>query len=143
MLSPSTRNQMPAGALAVVLLAFCAQAIAADDSQRLKTMSDSELEAGMKAGVQVVLQRVPIQMENQTVLVGAEYEPNTRIATYHYVQAGTFDPAALRTRFTTKNCTTPNVRAILSRGITFRHQFTAGDRMVDFSVTNGDCRSVS
>jgi len=140
--SPTTRNKLPARALALALLGFCAQAGAADDSKRLTTMSDTELDAGMKAGVQVVLQRVPIQMENQTVLVGAEYEPSAKIATYHYIQAGTFDPSALRTRFTTKNCTTPNVRAILSRGITFRHQITAGDRLLDFSVKNDDCRSV-
>ncbi|HYP70335.1 MAG TPA: hypothetical protein VEP93_05580 [Variovorax sp.] len=123
-----------------LLVAFVSPvAWSADDSERLSTMSDTELEAGMKSGVQVVMKRVPLQMEDQSVLVGADYEPVTRIATYHYLQATRLDPAALRTRLTTKNCTTPNTRAMMSRGITFRHLFTAGERQIDVTVRDSDC----
>jgi hypothetical protein len=125
--------------LLLALLGLAPLAHAADDSQRLSTMSESELEAGMKSGVQVVLQRVPIQMSDQSVLVGAEYEPQSRIATYHYVQTGGVDPATLRTRLTAKNCATPNTRAMMSRGVSFRHLYTTGNRLLDVTVTNSDC----
>ncbi|HSV57861.1 MAG TPA: hypothetical protein VLJ19_03100 [Variovorax sp.] len=126
-------------ALAVALLCLAPLVQAGDDSQRLSTMSESELEAGMRSGVQVVLQRVPIQMEDQSILVGAEYEPNTRVATYHYVQPRAVDPQALRIQLTAKNCATPNTRAMLSRGISFRHLYTAGKRLYDVTVTSNDC----
>ena len=127
--------------LAIGALLLCALPLAwaADDSQRLATMSESELEAGMKSGVQVVLQRVPIQMDDQSVLVGAEYEPATRVATYHYVQPVGLDPNDLRSRLTAKNCSTPNTRAMISRGIVFRHLYTVGMRQIDVTVKSSDC----
>lgn len=128
-------------ALAVALLCLAPLVRAGDDSQRLSTMSESELEAGMRSGVQVVLQRIPIQMEDQSILVGAEYEPNSRVATYHYVQPGGVDPQALRSRLTAKNCATPNTRAMMSRGISFRHLYTAGKRLLDVTVTSSDCQT--
>ena len=124
---------------ALVLSCAAPAAWSADDSQRLSTMSEKELEAGMKSGVQVVMQRVPMQMEDQSVLIGADYEPATRVATYHYLQATRLDPAALRTRLTAKNCSTPNTRAMMSRGIAFRHLFTVGERQVDVTVRDSDC----
>jgi hypothetical protein len=127
-------------AIGVALLCLAPLVQAGDDSQRLSTMSESELEAGMRSGVQVVLQRVPIQMEDQSVLVGAEYEPKSRVATYHYVQPRAVDPQALRTRLTAKNCATPNTRAMMSRGISFRHLYTAGKRLLDVTVTSNDCQ---
>lgn len=136
MLAPLRRLPM-ALALACVL----PMAWGADDSARLSSMSDSELEAGMKSGVQVVMQRVPIQMEDQSVLVGAEYEPASRVATYHYMQASKLDPASLRTRLTAKNCSTPNTRAMLDRGIIFRHLYTVGERQLDVTVRDRDCAS--
>jgi len=138
--------QSPILALGLALAALVSANALADpgeQAQRLATMSETEFEAGMKQGVQVVLQRVPIQMDDQSVLVGAEWEPAARVATYHYVQVRGFDPAALRSRITAKNCTTPNTRAILGRGITFRHLYTAGNRLLDFSVSQNDCRSFS
>lgn len=135
-------HRVPAlGPLSVALVLSCAlpAAWSADDSARLSTMSEKELDAGMKSGVQVVMQRVPIQMEDQSVLVGADYEPAHRVATYHYLQAGRLDPAALRSRLTAKNCSTPNTRAMLGRGITFRHLFTVGERQFDVTVRNSDC----
>jgi len=128
--------------LPVALVALsCAlpAAWAADDSARLSTMSETELDAGMKSGVQVVMQRVPIQMEDQSVLVGAEYEPASRVATYHYLQASRLDPATLRNRLTAKNCSTPNTRAMLGRGIAFRHLYTVGERQLDVTVRDSDC----
>lgn len=126
-------------AQAIVLACAPALALAADDSQRLQAMSESELEAGMMSGVQVVLQRVPLQMEDRSVLVGAEYEPSTRVATYHYVQAGSVDADALRNRLTAKNCSTPNTRAMMSRGIAFRHLYTVGPRQLGVTVKSSDC----
>lgn len=128
-------------ALAAALLCLAPLTQAADDSQRLSTMSESELEAGMRSGVQVVLQRVPIQMEDQSILVGAEYEPRNRVATYHYVQPAAVDPQALRSSLLAKNCGTPNTRAMMSRGISFRHLYTAGDRLYDVTVSGNDCGS--
>ncbi|MBS0455046.1 MAG: hypothetical protein JSS14_27420 [Proteobacteria bacterium] len=127
----------------VWLALSCALPLAwsADDSARLASMSESELDAGMKRGVQVVMQRVPIQMEDQSVLVGAEYEPASRVATYHYMQAGRLDPQSLRVRLTAKNCSTPNTRAMLDRGIIFRHLYTVGDRQLDVTVRDSDCTS--
>ena len=127
--------------LAAVLALLCAipATWSADDSARLSTMSETELDAGMKSGVQVVMQRVPIQMEDQSVLVGADYEPARRIATYHYLQASRLDPDALRNRLTAKNCNTPNTRAMMGRGITFRHLFTVGERQFDVTVRDSDC----
>lgn len=136
MLSRARLRHLP---MALALSCAVPLAWSADDSARLSSMSESELEAGMKSGVQVVMQRVPIQMEDQSVLVGADYEPAGRIATYHYLQAGRFDPAALRSRLTTKNCSTPNTRAMLGRGITFRHVFTVGARQFDVTVRDRDC----
>ena len=129
--------------LPIALALTCALPLAwsADDSSRLASMSDSELEAGMKSGVQVVMQRVPIQMEDQSVLVGAEYEPASRVATYHYMQASRLDPGTLRMRLTAKNCSTPNTRAMLDRGITFRHLYTVGQRQLDVTVRDSDCTS--
>ncbi|MFC5606366.1 hypothetical protein [Variovorax soli] len=143
----STALHLPAPLrhLPMALALSCALPLAwsADDSARLSSMSESELEAGMKSGVQVVMQRVPIQMEDQSVLVGAEYEPASRVATYHYMQARGLDPMALRTRLTAKNCTTPNTRAMLGRGIVFRHLYTVGQRQVDVTVRDRDCASSS
>lgn len=140
-MNPFAHRVSALGALSVVLVLSCAvpEAWGADDSARLATMSEIELEAGMKSGVQVVMQRVPIQMEDQSVLVGAEYEPASRVATYHYLQAGQLDPAALRNRLTAKNCSTPNTRAMMSRGIAFRHLFTVGERQFDVTVRDSDC----
>ena len=135
--TPAPRRHLP-----VALVLSCALPLAAwsaDDSARLSSMSDSELEAGMKSGVQVVMQRVPIQMEDQSVLVGAEYEPATRVATYHYMQARRLDLMTLRTRLTARNCSTPNTRAMLGRGITFRHLYTVGERQLDVTVRDSDC----
>ena len=125
--------------VALALLCALPFAGAADDSQRLASMSDTELEAGMKSGVQVVMQRVPLQMEDQSVLVGADYEPVSRIATYHYLQATRLDPQALRSRLTLKNCSTPNTRAMMGRGIAFRHLYTVGERQFDVTVRDSDC----
>jgi len=126
-------------AAALALLSALPIATAADDSQRLASMSDTELEAGMKSGVQVVMQRVPLQMEDQSVLVGAEYEPASRIATYHYLQATRLDPQTLRARLTEKNCSTPNTRAMMGRGIAFRHLYTVGERQFAVTVRDSDC----
>ena len=125
----------------LVLLGAMSLGFAGDDSARLASMSDTELEAGMKSGVQVVMQRVPIQMDDQSVLVGAEYEPGSRIATYHYLQASRLDPAILRSRLTAKNCSTPNTRAMMGRGITFRHLYTVGERQLDVTVRDSDCEA--
>ncbi len=125
--------------LALVLLCALPAASGADDSARLSTMSETELDAGMKSGVQVVMQRVPIQMEDQSVLVGADYDAASRVATYHYLQAGRLDPSALRSRLTAKNCGTPNTRAMLGRGIAFRHLFTVGEYQFDVTVHESDC----
>jgi len=135
---PMRRLQALAALLVATPLAF-----AGDDSARLSSMSDSELEAGMKSGVQVVMQRVPIQMDDQSVLVGAEYEPSSRVATYHYMQASRLDPATLRNRLTAKNCSTPNTRAMLGRGIAFRHLYTVGERQLDVTVRDRDCETRS
>ncbi|SFM63635.1 hypothetical protein [Variovorax sp. OV329] len=126
---------------ALVLLCALPLASAGDDSQRLASMSETELDAGMKSGVQVVMQRVPLQMEDQSVLVGAEYEPASRVATYHYMQATRLDPAALRNRVTAKNCATPNTRAMMGRGITFRHLYMVGERELNVTVRDSDCPS--
>ncbi|WP_213955299.1 MULTISPECIES: hypothetical protein [unclassified Variovorax] len=125
------------------MLALGAPATAADERSRLSTMSDTELEAGMKSGVQRVLQQVPIRMGDQATLIGAEYESRSRVATYHYIRPGGVDSSALRSRITAKNCNTPNVRALLARGVTFRHLYMVGDQQVDFSVTQRDCLKVS
>ena len=140
-MNPSTHRMSAPGPLPVALVLCCAWSICwgADDSARLSTMSETELEAGMKSGVQVVMQRVPIQMEDRSVLVGAVYEPASRVATYHYLQASWLDPAAVRHRLTAKNCSTPNTRAMMDRGITFRHLFTAGERQFDVTVRSSDC----
>lgn len=145
MTSTALRMPAPLRHLPMALALSCALPLAwsADDSARLSSMSESELDAGMKSGVQVVMQRVPIQMDDQSVLVGAEYEPASRVATYHYMQAGRLDPAALRMRLTTKNCSTPNTRAMLGRGIIFRHLYTIGERQLDVTVRDRDCASVS
>ena len=142
-MSTSTRSVPAMRHLPVVLALLCTLAVAwgADDSARLSTMNETEVEAGMKSGVQVVMQRVPITMEDQSVLVGAEYEPASRVATYHYMQAARLDPAVLRTRLTAKNCSTPNTRAMLGRGITFRHLYTVGERQLDVTVRDSDCTS--
>lgn len=126
---------------ALGLICSLATAWAADDSVRLATMSESELEAGMKSGVQVVMQRVPMQMDDQSMLVGAEYDAGSRVATYHYLQARRLDPSDLRNRLTAKNCSTPNTRAMLDRGITFRHLYTIGERQLDVTVRSRDCQS--
>lgn len=128
-------------AVLLVLLGTLSLGFAGDDSARLASMSESELEAGMKSGVQVVMQRVPIQMDDQSVLVGAEYEPASRIATYHYLQASRLDPASLRNRLTAKNCSTPNTRAMMGRGIAFRHLYTVGERQLDVTVRDSDCQA--
>ena len=140
-MSPTTQQVSALRHLPLALALSCTMTVAlgADDSMRLTAMSDTELEAGMKSGVQVVMQRVPIQMEDDSVLVGAEYEPASRIATYHYLQASRLDPAALRTRLTAKNCSTPNTRAMMGRGITFRHLYTVGERQLDVTVRDSDC----
>ena len=140
-MSPITHRVSALVPHAVALALSCAPPVtwSADDSARLSTMSESELEAGMKSGVQVVMQRVPIQMEDQSVLVGADYEPVSRVATYHYLQATRLDPAALRSRLTAKNCSTPNTRAMMGRGIAFRHLFTVGNRQFDVTVRDTDC----
>lgn len=142
---PLTHRAVPLRRLPVLLALIgpLTLAFAGDDSARLSSMSDSELEAGMKSGVQVVMQRVPIQMEDQSVLVGAEYEPGSRIATYHYLQASRLDASALRNRLTAKNCSTPNTRAMLGRGITFRHLYTVGERQLDVTVRDRDCQARS
>lgn len=123
----------------LALACSTAAASAADDSVRLATMSENELQAGMKSGVQMVMQRVPMQMDDQSVLVGAEYDPSRRVATYHYLQARQLDPSALRDRLTAKNCNSPNTRAMMSRGITFRHLYMVGDHQFDVTVREGDC----
>ncbi|MGR4869740.1 hypothetical protein ACIPRI_12835 [Variovorax sp. LARHSF232] len=130
--------------LPAALALMCALPLARasdDDAMRLATMSESELDAGMQSGVQVVLQRVPLQMDDQSVLVGAEYEPSTRIATYHYVQPRSLDPGTLRSRLTAKNCSAPNTRAMLGRGISFRHLYTVGTRQLGVTVKDSDCAS--
>ena len=136
-LARSHWRHLPA-ALALVCALPLARA-SDDDAMRLATMSESELDAGMKNGVQVVLQRVPLQMDDQSVLVGAEYEPRTRVATYHYVQPRKLDPSALRSRLTAKNCSAPNTRAMLGRGISFRHLYSVGTRQFDVTVKSSDC----
>lgn len=132
---------MPTRSFSMLVLAIaCAlPAWAGDDSVRLATMSDSELQAGMKSGVQIVMQRVPMQMDDQSVLVGAEYDAARRLATYHYLQARQLDPDMLRNRLTAKNCNTPNTRAMMGRGITFRHLYTVGDNQFDVTVRDTDC----
>jgi len=140
------RKPVPLRHLPMALVLACAAlplAWAGDDADRLSTMSESELDAGMKSGVQVVMQRVPIQMEDQSVLVGAEYEASSRVATYHYLQASRLDPTALRSRLKAKNCSAPNTRAMLGRGITFRHLYTVGERQLDVTVRGSDCASHS
>ena len=137
------RGHLPHIVLAVALMALGVPAVAADDQARLSTLSDTELEAGMKSGVQSVLQQVPIRMEDQATLIGAEYESSSRVATYHYIRPGGADSSALQSRITAKNCGTPNVRALLARGVTFRHLFMVGEQLVDFSVTQRDCLKVS
>ncbi|MEJ8856186.1 hypothetical protein WKW79_16520 [Variovorax robiniae] len=97
----------------------------------------------MKSGVQRVLQQVPIRMEDQATLIGAEYESRSRVATYHYIRPAGADASALRSRITAKNCGTPNVRALLARGVTFRHLYMVGEQQVDFSVTQRDCPKLS
>lgn len=117
-------------------LGALAPAFGADDSVRLTNMSESELQTGMQSGVQAVLAHVPMQMEDRSVLVGAEYSSATRTATYHYVQATRLDPDVLRMRLMAKNCGTPNTRAMMKRGIRFQHLYSVGDD--EFSVTVSD-----
>jgi len=129
--------------MALALMAFGATAVAADEPARLAKLSDTELDAGMKSGVQRVLQQVPIRMEDQATLIGAEYESRSRVATYHYIRPSGVDASALRSRTTARNCSTPNVRALLGRGVTFRHMYMVGEQQIDFSVTQRDCLNVS
>ncbi|MEJ8848659.1 hypothetical protein [Variovorax rhizosphaerae] len=90
-----------------------------------------------------MLQQVPIRTEDQATLIGAEYESRSRVATYHYIRPVGMDASALRSRITAKNCGTPNVRALLARGVTFRHLYMVREQQIDFSVTQRDCPKVS
>jgi len=127
--------------LAALAIAFAAPAIGfgADDSVRLASMSDTELQTGMQSGVQAVLQHVPMRMEDQSVLVGAEYSPETRTATYHYVRVARVDPELLRAHLTAKNCGTPNTRAMMARGIRFVHLYTVGDDVYGVTISGDAC----
>lgn len=120
-------------------LAASTAAMAADDSARLTTMSEAELQTGMQSGVQAVLQHVPMRMEDQSVLVGAEYSPNTRTATYHYVQKRQVNPDQLRAQLRAKNCGAPNTRAMMSRGIRFEHLYTVGDDVFGVTISREQC----
>ena len=55
-MGPHTQRAVPLRHLPAVLALLCALPLASagDDSQRLASMSESELDAGMKSGVQVV-----------------------------------------------------------------------------------------
>ncbi|MDM0044357.1 hypothetical protein QTH91_07695 [Variovorax dokdonensis] len=120
-------------------LGALAPAFGGDDSLRLATMSETELQSGMQSGVQAVLQHVPMKMEDHSVLVGAEYSSATRTATYHYVQATRLDPEVLRLRLMAKNCSTPNTRAMMKRGIRFQHLYSVGDDEYSVTVSDEHC----
>lgn len=113
---------------------------AADNSALLFRMSESEVVAEMKTGIEISNKELPARVNATTILQSVSYTSFDKVFMYRYTTTNAMDEKAQRAAVVRQQCASPNLLALMKRGITLRSlYFDPNQKMTDIEVRQTDC----
>ncbi|KWT98158.1 MULTISPECIES: hypothetical protein [unclassified Variovorax] len=126
--------------IAPFVLLLAGVAGAADNSASILQMSESELAAETKAGVDTFNKDLPSRVNATTILQSVSYTSFNKVYMYRYETTFPMNEKAQRAALVKQQCASPNLSAFMKRGITLRSLYFGPDRkMTDIEVRAADC----
>jgi hypothetical protein len=124
--------------VAAFVLMISLKAIA-DTADNILRYSESQLLRAGQTMAEGVARSSPSQIDSTTVLLGAIFARDTKTFIYKYESSIRLDPSRMAQAIPRYTCADRIRRALMSKGITFKHVYITPAGQLERSVTIRDC----